>query len=312
MSEFSEMRVSLQVIAFNVDPWINIMLNNAACFVDKIYIAYPPRPWGYSLKARNSIVNSTKLEDIQVSGLPCKVEIVKGDWLDEEETRNCLLNKAREEDYDWMIIQDADEFYTSASWNRLLERLSSLRDYEAAVTPWYNFWKSPEYVIENRGSGIKCLNAGFAIKAKDSTCQFRSARKVDAKKFVCIDEPCYHYGYVMNSVAMQRKLMSFAHTNDIKNVALWYELKWLRWSEETRYLHPSSPAHWTKAIRFPLEQPDFADQIFNAFESYQTFEKGLIWKIRDHIWNCEAEIKWQEKKLRRLSRVSLNNLLSKS
>jgi hypothetical protein len=258
------------------------------------------------------MANSTKLEDIHVAGLPCKVEIVEGDWLHEEDTRNCLLRKAREEDYDWMVIQDADEFYTSASWARLLDRLSSLKYCQAVVTPWYNFWKSPEYIIENRGSGIKCLNAGFAIKVKDSGCQFRSARRVDADRFACIDEPCYHYGYVMNDAAMRRKLMSFAHTNDIRNIALWYELKWVRWNEETRYLHPSSPAHWSKAIRFPSEQPDFADQIFNAFEGGDSLEKGLSWKIRDLMWNCDAEISWQEKKLRRLCRVSLENLLART
>ena len=163
------MKICLQVIAFNVDTWINEMLENAAPHVDKIFIAYPPRPWNYSKKSRTNIKNPTDIKNIKTEQLPCKVEIVYGDWNYDEDTRNALLQKARNEEYDWMIIQDADEFYKEDAWKTIKQEIEDATDTELLITPWINFWKNPRYVIVNKYNGIKSLNEGAAIKAKNAT-----------------------------------------------------------------------------------------------------------------------------------------------
>ena len=118
-------RIALQVIAFNVDTWISKMLGNASPHVDKIFIAYPSRPWMYNSESRERLVNPTKLESISLNDLACEVEIVQGDWAYEEDTRNELLCRARSEKFDWQVIQDADEFYTVSSWKRLRQEMES-------------------------------------------------------------------------------------------------------------------------------------------------------------------------------------------
>jgi hypothetical protein len=305
------MRIALQVIAFNVDPWINSMLRNAAPFVDKIFIAYPPRPWGYSSKSRDTILNPTKLESINISDLQCDVQIVHGDWLYDEDTRNCLLELARSENFDWMVIQDADEFYTECSWRRLLLALNSSDQYDLLVTPWFNFWKSPEYVIYNRASGIKCLNDGFAVRARNSSVRFSFSRTTNAKCRLVIDEPCYHYGYVMCNESMNNKIKTWAHTNDIFNIHIWYELKWLRWDENTLFLHPGSPSYWLKAIRFPLPQPDFANE-FLTLPPNEGDTKGVILSIMDLLWNLKAIVGWRLVQFKRLIRNTIINFLPSS
>jgi hypothetical protein len=300
------MRVALQVIAFNVDPWINAMLRNAAPHVDKIFLAYPPRPWGYSSTARASIQNPTKLESIDRHDLACEIEVVHGDWLYDEDTRNCLLDQARNEGFDWMVIQDADEFYTEASWKRLLAAMERANNYDLLITPWFNFWKSPEYVIDNRGSGIKCLNEGFAVRAKNSHARFMFSRTTDAKHRLIVDEPCYHYGYVMSDESMRKKIQTWAHTKEISSMRLWYELKWQRWEENTLFLHPGSPAYWLKAVRFPLQQPEFADALF-GLASKDGSTKGLYWGMVDWLWNSKALLAWRIIQIKRVLRNSLNN-----
>lgn len=304
------MRIALQVIAFNVDPWINSMLRNAAPHVDKIFIAFPPRPWGYSSKARESLKNPTNLESLQLNNLACEVEVVHGDWLYDENTRNDLLNRARCEGYDWMVIQDADEFYTRESWKRLCDIMANDTTHDLIITPWFNFWKSPTYVVENRGSGIKCLNEGFAIRAKNSDKCFTFSRTSNTCFRRVADEPCYHYGYVMSNESMFRKIHTWAHTKDISSTKIWYELKWRRWEENTLFLNPGSPALWLKAVRFPLPQPDFALE-FMHLDSQQTETKGLHWAIIDWLWNSKAILEWRLIQLKRITRNSMLNYRKK-
>ena len=297
--------IALQVIAFNVDPWINSMLRNAAPHVDKIFIAYPPRPWNYSVVARESIRNPTQLESIDIEDLQCPVEIVRGDWERDEDTRNCLLTRAREQGFDWMVVQDADEFYTERSWARLIAMMNNEDSSDLLITPWYNFWKSPEYVIVNRGTGIKTLNEGFAVRAKGSNVVFTYSRTTNATRKTVIDEPCYHYGYVMNDDAMLRKISSWAHANEMMSTKLWFELKWRRWTPTTIYLHPGSPAHWLKAERFPLHQPSFAAE-FMPRQWLEPRNQGVVWSLVETGWNIASWCKWKINTLRQAIRTSIS------
>ncbi|MCP9832593.1 hypothetical protein KBZ14_04295 [Synechococcus sp. HJ21-Hayes] len=302
--------IALQVIAFNVDPWINAMLKNAAPNVDKIFIAYPPRPWSYSTKAREYLRNPTALESLEIDSLECAVEIVNGDWERDEDTRNCLLKRAREQGYDWMVIQDADEFYTQESWARLRQKMNEASNSELLITPWYNFWKSPEYVVVNRGTGIKTLNEGFAVRAKESNVMFTFSRTTNASYKTVIDEPCYHYGYVMDDQAMIRKINSWAHANEMLSARLWYELKWRRWNPNSIYLHPGSPSHWLRAERFPLHQPAFAAD-FMPSQGIEPREKGIYWNITEAAWNGLSWAQWKIGSLKKAIRASLVNRKNK-
>ena len=301
-------RIALQVIAFNVSPWINAMLRNAAPHVDKIYIAYPPRPWAYSEYARANLKNPTALDEIRLEDLGCTIEVVHGDWEYDEDTRNHLLGLARTEGFEWMIIQDADEFYSPESWSRAttLMRSEQLEDTELLITPWFNFWKTPEYVIENHCGGIKSLNEGFAIRCSDPLLRFTFSRTSNAKKRRVIDEPCYHYGYVMSDQQMGLKIQTWAHTKEIADMKQWYRLKWQYWNESTRYLHPGSPIHWSRAIRFPHPQPDFYWE-FMPTRKLDEQAKGFVFASQEALWNTRALLKWAVRQLKALSRASLTS-----
>ena len=284
------------------------MLRNAAPYVDKIYIAYPSRPWAYSQYARENLTNPTKLDDVLIEGLDCDVEIVRGDWKYDEDTRNHLLSLARTEGFEWMIIQDADEFYNRDSWIRStdLMRSGDLEDAELLLTPWYNFWKTPEYVIENHNGGIKSLNEGFAIRCSNPNLRFIFSRTSNAKNRRVVDEPCFHYGYVMSDEQMRLKIQTWAHTKQIADINKWYKLKWKNWSESTRYLHPGSPIHWSRAIRFPHPQPDFYWDFMPRKELTQR-EKGLILAFQEKVWDSLYLVKWSLRYFKGLIRASLTN-----
>ena len=299
------MRISLQVLAFNVDRTLNAMLRNAGPYVDKIFIAYPERAWRYGKK--NSItLNPTKLMSINTA-LPCEVEIIMGDWEKDEDTRNQLLQISRLENFDWMIIQDADEFYTADSWQILTERLKrpETLKYDCIKTPYFTFWKSPAYVLHNRQEGIKNGTTTFAINCRQPGLYFSYSRTTTAKHHIFMDMPCYHYSYVLSDVEVKLKINTWAHAGELISKTLWYNIKWKRWHETSKFLHPGSPWMWDKAIRFPLPQPPFACEV-EADEHVQK-DLGIFWSCLDSIYDMFSISRQVINALKRLIRASIAN-----
>ncbi|WP_259070304.1 hypothetical protein HDF24_14830 [Mucilaginibacter sp. X4EP1] len=252
------MKIAAHVLAYNVNRFLSEVLKNIEPHVDKIYVAHAERPFGYIEASRQTKTNPTKVSDIIAASSSDKIEIVKGDWLTEEDMRNACLTRAKEAGFDWFIIQDADEFYTNSSWDQIKEILKNNKTDDLLKTNWYNFWKSSHYIIVNENGSIKETNAGFAIRCTPDI-KFMHKRVCNAKNVRTIDLPCYHYGYVMSDQEMSEKLSTWSHAQET-NADKWFKFKWENWTEETRYLHPTNPPAWLKAIKFPMHQPDFAEQ----------------------------------------------------
>ena len=298
------MGISLQVLAYNVSRTINVMLRNAAPHVDKIYLAYPERAWEYNKSYRHS-KNPTRLDEID-RNIPCELQIVRGGWKRDEETRNALLNEARKDGFDWIIIQDADEFYTEESWERLTALLISTTTNNADYieVPYFTFWKSPSFILEGHEEGLKNGTTVFAINCKKKDLYFSYSRTTTGSSKIYVDEPCYHYSYVLDDRELKEKLASWTHSGDLISKTLWYNLKWKRWNSGTTMLHPGSPWLWKRAIRFPLPQPSFAEELYIQ-EPVQK-DLGIIWSGIDLIYNLLANGRYILNGLKRILRSSLH------
>jgi hypothetical protein len=286
------MKIAVHILAYNVNRFLKSVLLNVEPHVDKIYIAYPEKPFSYNTESYLTKTNPTKIEDF-IKIFTNKVEVVKGEWDNEEDMRNSCFEKAKNEGFDWFLIQDADEFYTENSWKQIKKILFEDNQHDLLVTTWFNFWKSSHYVLVHPNGDIKYTNAGFAIKCKPNL-KFISKRLTNAESRKVIDYPCFHYGYVMSDIEMYEKLKTWSHSKET-NIEVWYKYKWLNWNSSTVNLHPVIPSVWEKAIRFPFEQPEFAaefaldfiennkigfndlmgDIIFNFKESWQIFVRNI-------------------------------------
>ena len=71
------MKIALQVLAFNVDRSLNLMIENAKPYIDKIFIAYPELSWKYNSSRRGK--NPTKYEDVAELAEE-NIEIIRGIW----------------------------------------------------------------------------------------------------------------------------------------------------------------------------------------------------------------------------------------
>lgn len=245
------MKVGLIVIAFNVDQWIYEMLKNASPHVDIAYIAYPARPWRYSEDARRSGVNPTVLDEERLRNTGVEYKIIRGDWEYDEDTRNEIREIATRESCDWLVVQDADEFYDTEGWTKLKELMQIHLGRDIAIcTQWLNFWKNTDYVIVNRDGSIKSENECAALSLSGSS-YFTYSRTVSCQVVSC-EAICYHLGYVMEDAQVKMKIETWTHTADVDLLG-WYRLKWKGWHIGTKYIHPGNPPVWAKAIRRPLD-----------------------------------------------------------
>ncbi len=298
------MKIAAHVLAYNVNRFLEAVLKNIEPHVDKIYIAHAERPFGYLASSRQTKINPTRISDIVAASTSTKIEIVQGDWLTEEDMRNACLDRAKEEEFDWFIIQDADEFYTDATWNQIKEILKTNKSDDLLKTNWYNFWKSPHYVIVDENGGIKEPNAGFALRCSPEI-KFIHKRVSNAKSVRVIDCPCYHYGYVLSDEEMTEKLSTWSHAQEV-DAAKWLKYKWKNWTEKTRYLHTTNPMAWPKAIRFPLHQPDFAEQFAI---SIQTNEVKLVSDlIGEGLYNLNVNKQKLIKSFKTIVKASLKSM----
>jgi hypothetical protein len=129
-------------------------------------------------------------------------------------------------------------------------------------------------VLTDSFGAIKQTNAGFAVRCEPNI-KFVQKRLTNASNSYVLDCPCYHYGYVMSDVDMLEKLATWGHARDF-NVERWFRYKWVNWRESTRYLHPTHPREWMRAIRFPLQQPDFAERFALSVRSTEVSVRDVV------------------------------------
>jgi hypothetical protein len=255
------MKIAVHILCYNVDRFILHTISNCYPYVDKIYLAWSPSSWGYGTEV---LANPTDIHTYNIEEKFPKCQLLIGCWATEEAMRNACLEQARGDECDWLIIQDADEFYTASSWGTIIKSLEQApKSVNLIKTTWYNFWKHPSLVVVNKDGSIKGLNAGFALRITDCA-SFVSKRKTTfsgSNAEAILDVPCFHYGWVLSDEEMRMKIRTWGHTQEF-DPNVWYNLKWKRWILATRNLYPVNSCAWARAQFFPGELPSFVYDIF--------------------------------------------------
>jgi glycosyltransferase involved in cell wall biosynthesis len=279
------MLVAAQMLGYGINRFLPDCLSHVLPHVDKLFVGYSSRPFSYNKRVRETETNPTPRESFTALSLESRIEIIDGDWATEEDARNACLDAARRQGFDWLLVIDADEFYTEQCWEQLLRSLRASAQRDHIITTWFNFFKSSHYVLVERDGSIKSTNAGFALRCT-SNIRFRHRRLTTAERSQVIDCPCHHYGYVMSDAEMRQKISTWSHAADF-NRERWYRLKWLNWTLDTRNLHPVVPTAWRKAVRFPLPQPEFAHRYAIESSSPQPLPLGI--RLENSAYDLCAE-----------------------
>lgn len=263
-----QLRFAVQILYYDCDELILRTIANCAQFVEKIYVVYSPEPWSaYNKVARKEFKNPSKPEILNDSPYRDKVELISGVWDTEEDQRNACLAKARQDGFDYLIVQDADEFYLPEEYEKNIREIVANPHYSYYRNPWYFFWKSTRYIVLNRhflsyANAVKpysltpiAFNACFAINCK-SDVRFGNKRLPDnVESFLMLSGICFHISYVLSDETLFRKLSTWGHSHQV-NVREWYNVKWLGWTPETRNFHPINLVEWARVKKYTGVLPD--------------------------------------------------------
>lgn len=169
--------------------------------------------------------------------------VVEKVWKSEAEQRNYGQIFFEKMGYDWVLIVDADEFYTPQTIANLIEFLRLSND-EALTTPnMLVYWKDENYRI----SPLQTDNPIIAVRPK---LRFSKARQAEGHR-EGVPAILHHMSYVRTDDEMKKKISSFEHAVDF-NIKDWYDNVWLRWTPDKRNLHPVNPPQFEKAILNPI------------------------------------------------------------
>jgi len=277
----SRHKFAVQILLFDSEHFILSCIENCAKFVDKIYVLYSPQPWSYNPSAKDLYRNKSNPEVLKSSSHYSKIELVTGNWATEEAQRNEGLERAKKDGFDYLIIQDADEFYTPAEYKKNLEGIDANPNFDYYRNPWLLYWKDIEHVIrfrkvEGKKNTVINFNANFAINLSRDI-YFTCNRKVNSKTPYFLKGLCHHLSYVMSDEMMFRKLSTWGHSNRV-NIELWYKSKWLAWRPGTVFINPFDYVSWLGTDEYVGEQPkEILDVQFQ--NNYQEPTLGLLLNV---------------------------------
>jgi hypothetical protein len=254
------MKLATHIVLFGQDKWIMKCIENAYSHVDRIYIAYAEKPWGYNPNARNVYKNSFDLNIIRQSKYINKITIIEGDWLTEEAQRNACVSKANEDGMDYLMIHDADEFYFHNDFEKLKDFIIQNPNYDYYTCGWISFWKTFKYITVSNFSTKIVGFPQIVINLKRGVRFQRKRGPTGASTISIPDIICYHASYVLTNAELQEKLKTWGHHNDF-NVDAWYNNIWLKWTPDMVNMHPVNPPAWCKAIEFKEELPEVLKDI---------------------------------------------------
>jgi hypothetical protein len=254
------MKFATHIVLFGQDKWIMKCIENAYSHVDRIYIAYSEKPWGYNPNARNTYRNSFDLNIIKQSKYINKITIIEGDWLTEESQRNACVDRAKGDNIDYLMIHDADEFYFHDSFEQIKMFIVNHPAYDIYTCGWISFWKNFKYITVSNLSTKIVGNPQIFINLKKDV-KFINKRRPNGSQIINIPNAiCYHASYVLTDAELQEKLKTWGHHNDF-NVDAWYNNIWLKWTPNMTNIHPVNPPAWCKAIEFNEELPEVLKDI---------------------------------------------------
>lgn len=248
------MKFGVHMLYFNQDKWILKTIENCGPFVDKIYVAWSEKPWNYNNNA-SKFINNSNVDFLKQSKYYDKITIIKGEWKLDEDERNSCLNKAKEDGMDYLITQDADEFYTFDDYKKIINGITKNPTYDFYTTPWIVFWKNYNYIVTGKDGKQISGYPEIAINLHKDV-KFIRCRRPNSNHCKQLDAICHHMCFVFDKDEdCWNKINTWGHSHQF-NTTEWYNKYWLNWTPELMNIHPIQPTAWHKTLEFKGELPE--------------------------------------------------------
>jgi len=221
------MKIAVLIIAYNEERYIGACIKQWEGLVDKVVVLLSAKPWnGVPSEADRTEMIARKMG----------AEVIIQDWRTEAEQRS--WGCARLYDYDFVIINDADEFYTREDRVKIIEHLEKNKNEPCFRCPnMVTYWKTPEYIFDPP-DGHKPIIVVNPKKVKFY--EHRQPMPVEETKLQeyqpIIPVTMHHFSWVRSDKEVKEKIEHYSHADIIK--PNWYEDVWLKWEPNMDDIRP--------------------------------------------------------------------------
>jgi len=282
-------KFAIHTLVFYGLDTLRLMVQNTGALVDKIYLSHSKKPWtAYNEQA--AVHYESNINERFIDDFPFREKIVwlEGEWRSEEDQRNHSLKRARADGMDYMIIQDADEFYLESEFLANLQAIRANPNYPAYRCPWTVFWKTTGYVLNVRQGNTfatvtTCPN--FAVNVNMPDVKFSSRRLVNRiQEAYMLPGLCLHLAWVLSDAEVLQKIETWGHSHQFDRMA-WYRHKWKAWKPSIKYIGHISRANYLGAVPFKGILPPELQGLFIRGQQYEPLT------IRDQMYCWYLDMK---------------------
>lgn len=245
MERRKDVKVGVQLLAYNQEEYIEYCIRAIYPFADLIHVMYSELPFtAYNRASRDEFRTVDRTKEILLSlPDPCsKISITEGLWDNEESMRNVAARQLLERGAGMMLIIDCDEFWPDGMLGECITYLQ-------------------ENLCDGHVAWVKCRTP---FKRLDRLVDFEKDRLPLAvllsPDLVFIDRriPCgqkmklpdrfyfWHLGYVLSNERMYEKIRTFSHAHEVPSE--WFKTKWIGFTPDTKNLCRKDPKRWPRTL----------------------------------------------------------------
>jgi hypothetical protein len=233
------MKYAALILAYNESTLLKACLKQFPPWVEKILVLVSQSPWkGFRVPGAGVSVDVCKAQTDP------RIEWVTLNWRTEQEQRNWGLGRLY--GFDWVLILDADEYYTQSDWGKI-RRLDNESDTVAITKTMKTYWKTPEWEFYPEDSHKPVV----AIRPNKATFFDKRDAPHDHPR---IELPIvlHHFSWVRTDEEVKQKIQNWMHADDFDGDA-WYKTKWKDWNENVKNIHPYKEGIEAKRTECPKD-----------------------------------------------------------
>lgn len=164
-----------------------------------------------------------------------RAEVIERYWETEAMQRDWGLGILR--DYDYVIINDPDEFYTLEDRKLIINSLG-MGEYTDAyrVEKMITYWKTPDYIFDpiDRHKPVVAVNPKTVRFYEHRQTQPHDNSYPFQQFMPTIKATLHHFSWIHSDEKVREKIQSYSHTDAIP--IGWYENVWEKWTPNSNII----------------------------------------------------------------------------
>lgn len=233
MSTSQKTKVGVLTIAYNEEDLIGACVKQFLPYQLHHVVLVSAEPWGGEVATPDNTI------DIATA---LGADVVCGKWESEAAQRNYGIELLK--DCDWVLIVDADEFYTPVGMSILSEDIKM----PANILRTENM----EVYWHDRDHRVTPKQVDSPIVAVRPMVRFTEKRQAHGNTAVT-SATLHHLSYVRSDEAMWKKISTFEHRYEF-DIKEWYDNVWKTWDSSRVNLHPTNPEQFAQAVYNPVPE----------------------------------------------------------